>query len=105
MAQEPTPTPVPPGTPLFSDDFSDPESGWSERSDEEVERRYEDGEYVILVKKDNWATWTWGTEETFADFTLEAEVRQVEGPESARFGLIFRHRDNGNFYYFRISEA
>jgi hypothetical protein len=103
MAQEPTPTPVPPGTPLFSDDFSDPESGWGKSSDEKVERRYEGGEYVILVKKDNWAAWAWGTEEMFADFALEAEVRQVEGPESAKFGLVFRHRDNDNFYYFRIS--
>jgi hypothetical protein len=96
--------PMPPHTMLlYSDDFSDPNSGWGRRVDESRERGYENGEYVVLVKREKWLTWTWGTQAVFSDLTLEADTRWVEGPESARFGLIFRHQDNDNFYYFFIS--
>ena len=88
---------------LYSDDFSDLDSGWGTKADEKRETYYANGEYVILVKGENWAGWTWGSGDTFSDFTLEADARLVEGPESARFGLIFRHEDNDNFYYFYIN--
>ena len=88
---------------LYSDDFSDPTSGWRSVADENGERGYENGEYVVLVKQEKWFTWAWGTGAIFSDFTLEADARWVEGPESARFGLIFRHQDNDNFYFFFIS--
>jgi hypothetical protein len=96
--------PVPPHTVLlYSDDFSGPNSGWGSKVDENRERGYENGEYVVLIKQEKWLTWTWGSNATFSDFTLEADARWMEGPESARFGLIFRHQDNDNFYYFLIS--
>lgn len=88
---------------LYSDDFSDPDSGWDSVADDNRETYYENGEYVILVKQEKWAAWTRGTEDTFSDFTLETEARLVEGPESARFGVVFRYKDGDNFYYFYIS--
>jgi Tol biopolymer transport system component len=106
----PTPTrsglkPEPPHVvPLYSDDFSDPDSGWSESADENRERRYQEGEFVIDILHDNWSTWVWGTRQSFADFTLEADARLVNGPHTARLGLIFRQQDNDNFYYFYISD-
>jgi sugar lactone lactonase YvrE len=110
VTEEPTlaatvipPTPAPMPGVLYNDDFSDPESGWPEDSDEISEWHYENNQYFTLVKEGGWSTWAVGTEEAFADFALEADVRQVEGPGNAPFGLIFRHPDGDNFYHFSIT--
>jgi hypothetical protein len=95
-----TPTPRP--TVLYSDDFSDTGSGWYEGSFEDKEYRYENGEYVILVKGNDLAAWASWPKERFTDFTLESDVRLVEGPEVAEMGLAFRLREEGNFYFFLI---
>ncbi|MFB0536698.1 MAG: family 16 glycoside hydrolase [Anaerolineae bacterium] len=99
----PLSTPTPRPVVLYSDDFSDPESGWYEGSLEDKEYHYEKGEYVILVKKNDLAAWASWPKERFADFTLEADVRLVEGPKVAEMGLVFRLREEGNFYFFRIN--
>lgn len=99
----PLSTPAPRSAALYSDDFSDPESGWYEGSFGDREYRYEKGEYVILVKKNDLATWAVGPTERFTDFALEADVRLVEGPEIAEMGLVFRLREEGNFYFFRVN--
>jgi hypothetical protein len=99
----PLSTPAPRSVVLYSDDFSDPESGWYEGSFGDREYRYEKGEYVMLVKKNDLAAWVVGPQERFTDFTLEADVRLVEGPEIAEMGLVFRLREEGNFYFFRVN--
>jgi hypothetical protein len=99
----PLSTPAPRSAALYSDDFSDPESGWYEGSIGDREYRYEKGEYVILVKKNDLAAWAVGPQERFTDFTLEADVRLVEGPEIAEMGLVFRLREEGEFYFFRVN--
>jgi hypothetical protein len=96
-----TPTPRP--IVLYSDDFGDTESGWYEGSFEDKEYRYENGEYVILVKGNDLAVWASWPKERFTDFTLEADVRLVEGPEVAEMGLAFRLPEEGNFYFFFIN--
>ena len=40
-----------------------------------------------------------------ADFYLSVEIQQVEGPDTADYGVIFREDDNTNFYYFGISDS
>lgn len=45
-------------------------------------------------------------DQAFGDFDLQANVTQVTGPENLEapgFGVIFRHKDNENFYAFMIS--
>lgn len=45
-------------------------------------------------------------EQQFADFDVEVSVAQVAGPldlDAPGFGILFRHRDNDNFYAFMIS--
>jgi hypothetical protein len=96
-----TPTPRP--VVFYSDDFSDTESGWYEGSFEDKEYHYEEGEYVILVKKNDLVAWASWPKERLTDFTLEADVRLVEGPEIAEMGLVFRFREESNFYFFRIN--
>lgn len=45
-------------------------------------------------------------EQQFADFDVKVDATQVAGPQdldAPGFGLLFRHRDNANFYAFMIS--
>jgi hypothetical protein len=98
----PLSTPAPRSADLYSDDFSDTGSGWYEGSFEDKEYRYENGEYVILVKGSDLAAWAVGPTERFTDFALEVDVRLVEGPEAAEMGLAFRLREEGNFYFFLV---
>jgi len=41
---------------------------------------------------------------TLADFYISVDVNQVDGPDSADYGVIFREDDNSNFYYFGINK-
>ncbi len=97
-----TATPSPQIGLLYSDDFSDPSSGWDVSSDEDVENGYSDGEYYTLVKKPDWVAWG-NPGCTIADFRLEVDARKVAGPDDNEFGVIVRYRDNGNYYMFQIS--
>jgi hypothetical protein len=104
----PTPT-VPPVIPnpahntlTFVDDFSNPESGWSVISNKNIDRYYQDGEFIFWIKTEEWATWTSGSTGYFTDFTFEADARIVEGSNQGQYGLVFRKGNNDNFYYFLI---
>jgi hypothetical protein len=102
----PTVPPLVPDPPhdtlTFADDFSNPASGWTVLSKDTRDRYYENDEWVYWIKQPGWDTWASGSIAFFSDFTFEADARLVEGPEQARFGLIFRKKDNDNFYYFYV---
>ena len=113
-AATPVATPVPPTpavTPtrtlrpvVFSDDFSDPASGWDSGTDEDSEWGYQDGEYRILVKKPKWVVWLKpGTEYELANLSLSVEAHSVAGTDDNEYGVIFRYLDGDNFYMFSIS--
>ena len=84
----------------FQDDFSDKSGGWSEYSDEDVERKYEDGEFHMLVKKKHYATGSY-RKGAYSDFILEVDVRQVSG-EVGYYGVNFRE-GAGKFYRISVS--
>ena len=87
----------------ISDDFGDPGSGWQIADDSNHAKNYESGEYVILVKQDNRSAWAFGSLAWFSDFTLETDVRLVEGPSSARAGAVFWYVDDDNYHCFYIN--
>jgi hypothetical protein len=100
----PTTEPVPAasGDVLFADDFSDTNSGWpTDRSGNGV-ADYENGGYRILVDKVN--TYYWGHPEQYfsGDIRVEADAKVLGGPEMNEFGIICRHVDDKNYYYFTI---
>jgi len=98
----PTPQPSPQTGLLYSDDFSDPSSGWLVLPGEDDEKGYSDGEYYVLVNKPNLASWG-RPGRTFTDFRLEVDARKVAGPDDNGFGVVVRYRDSANFYAFEIS--
>jgi hypothetical protein len=91
------------GTLLYEDDFSDPESGWSVENTGEVERGYKNEEYHFRLKKTNWMYWIWNKKTgLFTDFVLNVDARLASEPRSNYYGLIFRHKDDNNFYRFMV---
>ncbi|MGC9399623.1 MAG: hypothetical protein ACP5HM_10870 [Anaerolineae bacterium] len=84
----------------FSDDFSDPASGWGAASTETYVRGYDSGRYLIRLDVPNWFVWVTGGY-TYRDVSLEATIRS-EGAVDNHYGLICRAGEQG-FYYFAVS--
>jgi hypothetical protein len=102
VPSSPTPTPTQGPTVLYSDDFSDPSTGWPRSSSKSSQRSYVSGEYLYSVLEPGTTSWIWGPDKEFGDFALEIDARRVSGPDTARGGVIFRHQDNDNFYFFMV---
>jgi tetratricopeptide (TPR) repeat protein len=102
------PTPEPPvlPTPAFplawQDDFSTPEGGWIEASDLQSVKKYENGQYHILVNASELFIWNTAGQD-LADFMIEVEATQASGPNDNGYGLLFRFQDDQHFYRFDIS--
>lgn len=88
--------------PLFQDDFDDSTSGWDADERNEFERGYEEGEYFIELREPNWFAWAFPGQR-FDDVSVEVEVFPPPASQGGHFGLLCRHTDQENFYYFAIS--
>jgi len=86
----------------WSDDFSDPASGWQAETDASAEVGYHDGVMRILVKAPNRLAWASAGRE-FASFRLAVEATQVAGPDDNEYGVLVRMKDADHFYRFSIS--
>jgi len=90
-------------TPLpYSDDFSDPGSGWETLSDLNADMAYDAGTLRILIKRENLIQWS-AAGKRFGDAVFEVDARPNGGPADNGFGVIFRMQDRNNFYHFAIS--
>jgi hypothetical protein len=88
---------------LYSDDFSNIDSGWPQDRTGNGVADYEDGGYRILVDKDNTYYWSHPDQFFSNDLRVEADAAVLGGPELNEFGIICRHLDEQNYYYFTIS--
>ncbi len=86
----------------WSDDFSDPASGWQAELDASAEVRCCEGVMRLLVKVPNRLAWASAGRE-FSDFHLAVEATQVAGPDDNEYGVLVRMRDADHFYRFSIS--
>ncbi|HET90635.1 MAG TPA: DUF1080 domain-containing protein [Chloroflexi bacterium] len=86
----------------WSDDFSDPTSGWRAESDATAEVGYRDGVMRVLVAVPNSLAWA-SAERQFSDFHLTVEATQVAGPDDNEYGVLVRVKDPNHFYRFSIS--
>ena len=87
---------------LFSDDFSDPGSGWDRASTDKGITDYADGIYRIWVNTDNTDIWA-NPGKNFTDTIIEVEATKVGGPDDNDFGIQCRYQDTQNYYFFIIS--
>jgi hypothetical protein len=88
--------------PPFQDEFENPRSGWGEDQCEEFGRGYEEGEYFIELYEPNWFVWAYPGKR-FDDVSVEVDVYLASGSQDSHFGLLCRHVDRDNFYYFAVS--
>ncbi|MCP4538140.1 MAG: hypothetical protein GY832_13445 [Chloroflexi bacterium] len=86
----------------WSDDFSDPESGWLVESDTAAEVKYHEEAISILIKLQNSLAWA-SAQREFSDFSLAVEATQVAGPDDNEYGVLVRMEDMDHFYRFSIS--
>ncbi|UCE00285.1 MAG: hypothetical protein JSV42_06055 [Chloroflexota bacterium] len=94
---------IPSGGVLFQDDFSDPSSGWQNRTfGDYAALDYFDGYYRIQVSGENQMVWG-GTGLNFSDIRLETDAIKVIGDVDDMFGIVCRAVDQDNFYFFAIS--
>jgi hypothetical protein len=75
--------------PTWSDDFSDPGSGWSLRQSTEGEAGYEGGEYVAVAAPGYVSGGESSLLPEFSDFVLEIEGRFVSG-DGGHWGVPLR---------------
>ena len=102
VATLPAQTGVARGELLYSDDFSDPESGWDIREADDASTVYQNGAYHITVNDIDWVAWG-NPYAYFTDFVLEVEATQVSGTDDNDVGVLLRYVDVDNFYRFEIS--
>jgi len=88
--------------PAWSDDFSDPDSGWEAQSDASAEVGYQGGVMRVLVLAPNRLAWA-SAGRTFSNFRLVVETTQVAGPDDNEYGVLVRMQDPEHFYRFSIS--
>ena len=91
------------GEVIFQDDFSNPNSGWVNLTNENYGiLDYFDGYYRVEVQGDHQMLWT-GPGMNFSDVRLEADSIKVIGSPDDFYGVVCRGADQDNFYFFVIS--
>jgi hypothetical protein len=102
VARQDTPAALAKLTLIYSDDFNDSETGWGEIFEPDTVRQYGGSRYHIIAKGNDVFTWSKSGRD-FADFVLEVDATQDEGPSNNSYGLLFRSEDAEHFYRFGIS--
>jgi hypothetical protein len=81
----------------YTDDFSDPDSGWLVYESSNVKYGYTGGTYQILAKQPQTVFWsTPGAKAT--DFTAAVSARRVNG-NTGDYGFVFGINEEGNWWY------
>ena len=92
-----------PNAVFFTDEFSDPASGWDRHTDANGITEYENGKYRILVNKSSTLIWANPHKNFNGPVGIEVDVTKSGGPDKNEFGVICGYRDAANYYRFMIS--
>lgn len=102
QGQVPAPTEEPSKI-VYQDDFSDPNSGWQEKTWEAGEVAYRKGEYQVNIQKENWLVWS-NLDTDMDNLGIAVDTRVVKATGEGDYGVICRYQDEDNFYGLEISE-
>ncbi len=101
--QQPTALPVTgSGDILFSDDFSDPDSGWDRFSDDTGITDYENDSYKIGVYAETMFYWA-NPARNYEDIAVEVITTKISGGDDVQYGIVCRHQDVDNWYALVVS--
>jgi hypothetical protein len=92
------------GGAVFSDGFSDPDSGWDVGSTENVRLSYAEGAYEVEVIPEKFFATASAPADVPADVILAADVRVRTPAGDGDMGLMCRVQDSGDFYALEVSE-
>ena len=97
----PRPTPVP--VVLYSDDFSNNQSGWIQTNNAGIKFKYSGGQYVISRPK-GIMSMSWAAYRKFSDAVLTVDAYLVSG-DSGQTGpvVLWRYVDKNNFYSLQLT--
>lgn len=90
------------GEALFTDDFSQPYSGWRRASDGHGSANYVDGYYQVAVNTAKYQVWS-SPNLVFTDAIIEVDAIKAVGNDDNLFGITCRMQSNQEFYAFLIS--
>ena len=93
---------------VLADTFDSNKNKWTNKSTDDefaaVDYQVTDGRYVwTATAKQSYIGWVRANTKALSDFYLSVEVRQVSGPDTADYGVLFREDEQGNFYYFGMN--
>ena len=93
---------------VLADTFDSNKNKWTNKSTDDefaaVDYQVTDGRYVwTATAKQSYIGWVRANTKALSDFYLSVEVRQVSGPDTADYGVLFREDEAGNFYYFGMN--
>ncbi|HJS17513.1 MAG TPA: serine/threonine-protein kinase, partial [Anaerolineales bacterium] len=89
---------------LYSDDFSNPSSGWPTIQNVQGEYSYQSDGYHINVSENGAVLWA-KTSEQFDDSSVYVDAGPLRQGENGYYGILCRIEDNRNFYYFVIQNT
>ncbi len=81
----------------YSDDFSDPASGWPTQSDDVATQGYVAGQYQIDINEAGWVTYA-GNNLNASDFDASVTA-QTSTPSAGSYGLYFGHSGSGLYLF------
>ncbi|HJR80779.1 MAG TPA: protein kinase [Anaerolineales bacterium] len=90
-----------PETVLFSDDFSDPLSGWPILENNDGKYSYQTDGYHIVVHQVGAVLWA-TTDRQDTNASISVDARPLTEDRNGYYGLLCRIQDDQNFYYFVI---
>jgi len=93
---------VEPGAILFSDDFSNPSSGWGVWNQGGAVVEYHNEALRILVNDSQYDFWSVAGR-SFSDVQIEVDSVKIAGPNDNDFGIICRYQNKDNFYMLVVS--
>lgn len=106
VAAAPVTCPVTGGGVYWSDDFGNPQSGWTEYSGADYSHFYKDGEFHFAVTAQDKTGNAWillrdlGTR-----YQIQVRTRKLGGPNLNSYGIVFGGQDDNNYYAFRLADT
>jgi hypothetical protein len=98
-----TPRPTPVLVVLYSEDFSNDQSGWLQTNDATGKYQYSGGQYVINRSKGHLMSWA-NANKNFSDAVLTVDTFLVSGDPSQTGTLVnWRYVDINNFYSLQLT--
>lgn len=92
------------GDVLYADDFSDTTSGaWRLEGDEQGQAAIAGGQLFLTLTAPVTVQYVTLAEQTFSDFRLDVDVRQLSGSPQSSYGVLIRMAGPQQFYRFEVT--